>query len=66
MLRGRIDTLTRNARSGLLLVLLSLALFLKLGLAQYRERRWELEAAVSSASSCGRACGRPWRAWHSA
>jgi multidrug efflux pump subunit AcrB len=29
VLRGRIDTLTRNARSGLLLVLLSLALFLK-------------------------------------
>jgi multidrug efflux pump subunit AcrB len=29
VLRGRIDTLTRNARSGLLLVLLSLALFLR-------------------------------------
>ena len=33
VLRGRIDTLTRNARSGLLLVLLSLTLFLKPRLA---------------------------------
>jgi multidrug efflux pump subunit AcrB len=33
VLRGRIDTLTRNARTGFLLVLLSLALFLKLRLA---------------------------------
>ncbi|MDJ0789252.1 MAG: efflux RND transporter permease subunit, partial [Myxococcota bacterium] len=33
VLRGRIDTLVRNARSGLLLVLLSLALFLKPRLA---------------------------------